>query len=63
MSEYTTWFKRIYKWVDPQKSTLNRTIVRKFINSLPLKYVKLLTIIGLANLNEVIEAALKVEVS
>ncbi len=38
-------------------------IVRKFINSLPSKYVKLLIIIGSNNLDEAIEAALDVEAS
>jgi len=49
--------------VDPHKSTPSRTIIRKFINLLSLKFVKLLTIIGPANLNEAIEATLDVEAS
>jgi len=63
VSEYAIRFKRIYKRVDSYKSTLSRIIVRKFINSLPSKYVEVLTIIGLANLDETIEAVLDVEVS
>jgi len=38
-------------------------IVRKFINSLLLKYVELLTIIEPVNLKEAIEAALDVKAS
>ncbi len=38
-------------------------IIWKFIISLPLKYVKLLTIIKLVNLDKAIEAALDVKVS
>src|SRR6266540_7293503 len=38
-------------------------IIRKFINSLPPKYVELLTIIGSTTLAEAIEAAMDVEVS
>ena len=56
-------FKKIYKRVDPHKRTPVRTIVQKFINSLPPKYVELLTIIGPTTLDEVIEVAIKVEVS
>ncbi len=63
ISEYATCFKKIYKRVDPQKRTPIRTIVCKFINSLPPKYVKLLTIIGPATLDEAIEAAIDVEAS
>jgi len=63
VSEYITRFKKVYKRVDPYKSISSRTIVRKFINSLLLKYVKLLTIIRLANLDETIKAALDVEAS
>jgi len=63
VSEYTTCFKKIYKRVNPLKRIPSKTIVRKFINSLPFKYVKLLTIIGLSNLNEAINAALDIEAS
>jgi len=49
--------------VNSQKRTPIRTIIQKFINSLPLKYVELLTIIGPANLDETIEAALDVKAS
>jgi len=63
VSEYATRFKRIYKRVNPHRSTLNRTIIRKFINSLLPKFVKLFTIIGPASLNKAIEAALDVEAS
>ena len=63
MSEYATRFKKIYKRMDPHKKTPSRTIVRKFINSLPSRYVELLTIIESANLNEAIESALDVEAS
>ena len=63
MSEYVTHFKRVYKRVDPYKSTSSRIIVRKFVNSLPSKYVELLMIIGSANLEEAIEAILDVETS
>jgi len=63
VSEYTTHFKKIYKRVNPQKRTFIRMIIWKFINSLPPKYVELLTIIRSANLNEAIKAALDVEAS
>ena len=61
--EYATHFKKIYKRVDPQKRTPTRTVVRKFINSLPPKYVEMLTIIGPDTLNEAIEAAMNIEAS
>ncbi len=61
--EYITHFKKIYKRVDPQKRTSIRMIIQKFINFLPSKYVKLLTIIRLANLDEAIETVLDVEAS
>ena len=63
ISEYATRFKKIYKRVDPHRSTPTRMIVRKFINSLSPKYVKLLTIIGLSILAEAIEVAIDVEAS
>jgi len=63
ISEYTTRFKKIYKRVDSLKRILIRTIVCKFINSLSLKYVKLLMIIGPSTLNEAIKAAMDVEAS
>jgi len=63
MSKYVTWFRRIYKRIDPHKSILNRTIVKKFINSLPTKFVKILIIIDLANLDKAIKAALDLEAS
>ncbi len=63
ISEYATRFKKIYKRVDPHKSTPTRMIIRKFINSLPPKYVKLLIIIGLTTLAEAIEAAMDVKAS
>ena len=56
-------FKKIYKRVDSHKSTLSRIIIRKFINSLSLKFVELLTIIGSVNLDKVIVAILDVEAS
>ena len=61
--EYATRFKKIYKRVDPHRSTPTRTIIRKFINSLPPKYVELLTIMGPNTLAEAIEAAMDVEAS
>ena len=61
--EYAICFKKIYKQVDLHKSTPTRMIIRKFINSLPSKYVKLLTIMGLSTLGEAIEAAIDVEAS
>ncbi len=61
--EYATRFKKIYKRVDPHRSTPIRTIIRKFINSLPPKYVELLTIMRLTTLAEAIEAAMDVEAS
>ena len=61
--EYATHFKKIYKRMNPQKRTPIRTIVWKFINFLPPKYVELLTIIGLNNLNKTIEAVLDMEAS
>ncbi len=61
--EYATCFKKIYKRVDLQKRTPTRTIVRKFINSLSPKYVKLLIIMGPSILNEAIEAVMDVKVS
>ncbi len=63
ISEYATRFKKIYKRVDSQKRTLIKTVVRKFINSLPPKYVEMLTIMGLDTLDEAIEAAMDVEAS
>ena len=63
ISEYATRFKKIYKRVDSQKRTLIKTVVRKFINSLPPKYVEMLTIMGLDTLDEAIEAAIEVEAS
>ncbi len=63
ISEYATHFKQVYKRVNPYKSILSRTIIRKFINSLPLKFVELLIIIGPANLDKTIEAALNVKAS
>ena len=63
ISEYATRFKKIYKRVDPHRSTPTRTIVRKFINSLSPKYVELLTIIGPSTLAEAIEAVMDVEAS
>src|SRR6266542_2966453 len=59
--EYATRFKKIYKRVDPHRSTPTRTIIRKFINFLPPKYVELLTIMGLIILVKAIEAAMDVE--
>ncbi len=38
-------------------------IIRKFINSLPPKYVELLTIIGLNTLAKAIEAAMDMKAS
>src|SRR6266540_6573541 len=61
--EYATHFKKIYKQVDPQKRTLTRTVMCKFINSLPPKYVEMLTIMGPDTLDEAIEAAMDVEAS
>ena len=63
ISEYATRFKKIYKRVDPHKSTSIRIIVRKFINSLLLKYVELLTIMELFTLTEAIEAIMDIEAS
>ena len=63
ISEYATRFKKIYKRVDPQKRTPTRTVVRKFINSLPPKYVEMLTIIGPDTLDEAIEAIINIEAS
>ncbi len=63
ISEYATRFKKIYKWVDPQRRTPVRTIVWKFINSLPLKYMELLMIIGLSILDKTIEAAMDIKAS
>ena len=63
VSKYATRFKKIYKRVDSQKRTPIRIIVRKFINSLPPKYVKLLTIIRSANLDEAIKATLDIKAS
>ena len=63
MSEYATCFKKIYKRVDPQKRTPIKTIIRKFINSLPPKYVELLTIMGPDILEETIKAAMDVKAS
>ncbi len=63
VSKYATCFKRIYKRVDPYKSTLNKTIVKKFINLLSSKFMKLLIIIGPTNLNEIIKAALDIKIS
>ncbi len=63
ISEYATRFKKIYKWVDSQKRTPIRTVVRKFINSLPPKYVKMLIIIGPDIMDKAIEAAMDVKAS
>jgi len=63
VSEYAIRFKKIYKQVNSHKSIPSRTIVRKFINLLLLKFVELLTIIKPANLNEVIKAVLDVKAS
>ncbi len=63
MSEYATRFKKIYKRVNPLKRISVRTVIRKFINSLPLKYMKLLTIMGLTTLDKAIEATMNVEAS
>jgi len=63
MFEYATRFKKIYKRINPQKRTSIRMIIQKFINSLPPKYVELLTIIRSANLDEAIKAALDVKAS
>ncbi len=63
ISEYTTHFKKIYKRVDPLKRTPIRTIIWKFINLLPPKYVKLLIIMGLLILDEAIDAIMDVEAS
>ena len=63
ISEYTTRFKKIYKRVDPQKRTPIRNVMRKFINSLLPKYVKMLNIIGPDTLDETIEAAMDVKAS
>ncbi len=63
ISEYATRFKKIYKQVDPQKRIPIRTIIWKFINFLPPKYVKLLTIIGLRTLDKAVDAAIDVKVS
>jgi len=63
MSEYTTRFKKIYKRINLQKRTLIRMIIRKFINFLLPKYVKLLTIIRPANLDETIKAVLDIKAS
>ncbi len=63
MSEYAIRFKKIYKWIDLQKRIPIRTIIWKFINSLPPKYVELLTIMGSETLEETIEAAMNVEAS
>ena len=63
ISEYATHFKKIYKRVDPHRSTPTRMIIRNFINFLPPKYVKLLTIMGLTILVEAIKAAMDVEAS
>ena len=63
ISEYATRFKKIYKRIDPQKRTPIRIIIRKFINSLPPKYVELLTIMKPSTLDETIEAIMDVEAS
>jgi len=63
ISEYVTHFKKVYKRIDPQKRTPIRTIIRKFINFLPSKYVELLIIMRPDTLEETIEAAMDVEVS
>ena len=49
--------------MDPQKRTLIRTIIQKFINSLLPKYVELLIIIRPSILDEAVEAAMNVEAS
>jgi len=63
ISEYAICFKKIYKRVDLQRRTPIRTIIRKFVNSLPLKYVELLTIMESNTLEEAVEAAMDVEAS
>ena len=63
ISEYATHFKKIYKRVDPQKRTPTRMVMRKFINSLPPKYVEMLTIMGPDTLDETIEAAMDIKAS
>ena len=63
ISEYVTCFKKIYKRVNPQRRTPIRTIIWKFINSLPPKYVKLLTIIESNTLEKAIEVDMNVEAS
>ncbi len=63
ISEYVTRFKKIYKRVDSQKRTPIRTIIQKFINFLPPKYMELLTIIGSNTLKEAVEAAMDVKAS
>ncbi len=47
--------------MDSQKRIPIKSIIWKFINSLPPKYVKLLTIIGSNTLKEAVEAAIDVE--
>ncbi len=49
--------------MDPQKRIPIRTVVRKFINSLPPKYVEMLIIMESDILNEAIEAAIDVKAS
>ena len=63
VSKYVIQFKQVYKRVDSHKSIPSRTIIRKFINSLSSKFVKFLTIIGPASLNETIKAMLDVKAS
>ncbi len=63
ISEYATKFKKIYKRVDSSRKIPKWTIVRKFINSLPLKYTEMLTIIRPNTLEEAIEGALDVKAS
>ena len=49
--------------MNPQKRIPTRTVVQKFINSLPSKYVELLTIMDPEILDEAIETAMDVEAS
>ena len=63
ISEYATHFKKIYKRVDPLKRIPIRTIIWKFINSLPPKYMELLMIMRPSTLDETIETIMDVETS
>ena len=53
----------MYKKVDLTKQFSNRTIIRKYINSLPSKFMEFLTIMKLLILEKVIESTLDIEVS